>query len=414
MANRIVLNTISYHGKGAIENILPELTARGYKKAFVCSDPDLITFGVTAKVTSLLDAASFAYEVYGDIKPNPTVENVQSGVAAFTAAGADCIIAIGGGSAMDAGKIMWVLYEHPEVNFMDLAMRFMDIRKRVYTFPKMGEKAFFIAIPTSAGTGSEVTPFAVITDEKTGVKYPLADYELMPNMAIVDADVMMNAPKGLTSASGIDALTHDLEAIASMMATDYTDSLALKSIKMIFEYLPAAYDNGPNDANAREKMANAATMAGMAFANAFLGVCHSMAHKLGAFHHLPHGVANALMINEVLRFNAAEVPVKMGTFPQYDHPKTLRRYAEVAEYLGLKGKTDEEKLESLIKAIDDLKAKVGIKKTIKEYGIDEKNFLDRLDEMTEQAFDDQCTGANPRYPLMSEIKQMYLNAYYGK
>ena len=297
---------------------------------------------------------------------------------------------------------------------MDLAMRFMDIRKRVYTFPKMGEKAFFIAIPTSAGTGSEVTPFAVITDEKTGVKYPLADYELMPNMAIVDADVMMNAPKGLTSASGIDALTHDLEAIASMMATDYTDSLALKSIKMIFEYLPAAYDNGPNDAKAREKMANAATMAGMAFANAFLGVCHSMAHKLGAFHHLPHGVANALMINEVLRFNAAEVPVKMGTFPQYDHPKTLRRYAEVAEYLGLKGKTDEEKLESLIKAIDDLKAKVGIKKTIKEYGIDEKNFLDRLDEMTEQAFDDQCTGANPRYPLMSEIKQMYLNAYYGK
>ena len=326
----------------------------------------------------------------------------------------DCIIAIGGGSAMDAGKIMWVLYEHPEVNFMDLAMRFMDIRKRVYTFPKMGEKAFFIAIPTSAGTGSEVTPFAVITDEKTGVKYPLADYELMPNMAIVDADVMMNAPKGLTSASGIDALTHDLEAIASMMATDYTDSLALKSIKMIFEYLPAAYDNGPNDAMAREKMANAATMAGMAFANAFLGVCHSMAHKLGAFHHLPHGVANALMINEVLRFNAAEVPVKMGTFPQYDHPKTLRRYAEVAEYLGLKGKTDEEKLESLIKAIDDLKARVGIKKTIKDYGIDEKNFLDRLDEMTEQAFDDQCTGANPRYPLMSEIKQMYLNAYYGK
>ena len=277
----------------------------------------------------------------------------------------------------------------------------------------MGEKAYFIAVPTSAGTGSEVTPFAVITDEKTGVKYPLADYQLMPNMAIVDTDFHMTAPKGLTSASGIDAVTHDLEAFASMMATDYTDGLALKSIKTIFEYLPRAYDNGPNDIEAREKMANAATMAGMAFANAFLGVCHSMAHKLGAFHHLPHGIANALMIEEVLRFNASEKPVKMGTFPQYDHPHTLARYAEVADYLGLGGKNDSEKLENLIKAINDLKDRIGIKKTIKDYGIDEKDFLDRLDAMTEQAFDDQCTGANPRYPLMSEIKQMYLNAYYG-
>ena len=404
-----------YLKKGCLPVALDELkTVMGKKKAFIVTDTFLFNNGYTKPITDKLDEMGIIHQTFFNVAPDPTLACAIEGAAQMKAFQPDCIIAIGGGSAMDAGKIMWVLYEHPEVNFMDLAMRFMDIRKRVYTFPKMGEKAFFIAIPTSAGTGSEVTPFAVITDEKTGVKYPLADYELMPNMAIVDADVMMNAPKGLTSASGIDALTHDLEAIASMMATDYTDSLALKSIKMIFEYLPAAYDNGPNDANAREKMANAATMAGMAFANAFLGVCHSMAHKLGAFHHLPHGVANALMINEVLRFNAAEVPVKMGTFPQYDHPKTLRRYAEVAEYLGLKGKTDEEKLESLIKAIDDLKARVGIKKTIKDYGIDEKNFLDRLDEMTEQAFDDQCTGANPRYPLMSEIKQMYLNAYYGK
>ena len=309
---------------------------------------------------------------------------------------------------------MWVLYEHPDADFMDMAMRFVDIRKRIYGFPKMGEKAYFIAIPTSAGTGSEVTPFAVITDEKSGVKYPLADYELLPKMAIVDADMMMNAPKGLTSASGIDAVTHALEAYASVMATDYTDGLALRSLKMIFEYLPRAYDNGPNDPVAREKMANAATMAGMAFANAFLGVCHSMAHKLGAFHHLPHGIANALMIDYVLRFNASETPTKMGTFSQYDHPHTLARYAEVADSLGIKGKNDEEKLENLIKAIDELKKKIGIKDTIKDYGVDEKYFLDTLDNMVEQAFDDQCTGANPRYPLMSEIKEMYLKAYYGK
>jgi len=324
------------------------------------------------------------------------------------------IIALGGGSAMDAAKIMWVLYEHPDADFQDMAMRFVDIRKRVYTFPKMGEKAYFIAIPTSAGTGSEVTPFAVITDEKTGVKYPLADYELMPDMAIIDADLHMSAPKGLTSASGIDALTHALEAYASMLATDYTDSLALRAIRVIFDYLPRAYDNGPNDPEARERMANAATMAGMAFANAFLGVCHSMAHKLGAFHHLPHGVANALMIEHVLRFNASEQPVKMGTFPQYDHPHTLARYAEIADSLHLGGNTNEEKLENLISAIEALKAQVGIKKTIQDYGIDETDFLARLDDMVEQAFDDQCTGANPRYPLMSEIKQMYLDAYYGK
>ena len=305
------------------------------------------------------------------------------------------------------------MYEHPEVDFLDMAMRFMDIRKRVYTFPKMGEKAYFIAVPTSAGTGSEVTPFAVITDEKTGTKYPLADYELLPKMAIVDADMMMNAPKGLTSASGIDAVTHCLEAYASMMATEYTDGLAIESLKNIFKYLPRAYENGANDPEAREKMANAATMAGMAFANAFLGVCHSMAHKLGAYHHIPHGIANALMIDLVLRFNAAEVPAKMGTFPQYDHPHTLRRYAEVAEALGFGGSNDQESLDNLIREIDALKEKIGIKKTIREYGVDEQYFLEKLDEMSEQAFDDQCTGANPRLPLISEIKDMYLKAYYG-
>ena len=326
----------------------------------------------------------------------------------------DVIIALGGGSAMDAAKIMWVMYEHPEADFMDMAMRFIDIRKRVYTFPKMGEKAYFIAVPTSAGTGSEVTPFAVITDEKTGIKYPLADYELMPDMAIVDADMMMNMPKGLTSASGIDALTHALEAYASVMATEFTDGIALKAVQTIFDYLPRAYENGAADPKAREKMAHASCMAGMAFANAFLGVCHSMAHKLGAFHHIPHGIANALLICDVLRFNAAEAPAKMGTFPQYEFPHTLERYAEIADFLHLGGSTDEEKLEKLIDEIEKLKRKIGIKATIKDYGVDEKYFLETLDEMTEMAFDDQCTGANPRYPLMSEIKAMYLKAYYGK
>lgn len=404
-----------YIKKGCLPVALDELkNVMGKKKAFIVTDSFLYHNGYTKTITDKLDEMGIAHTTFFNVAPDPTLACAKEGTAAMRAFEPDCIIAVGGGSAMDAGKIMWVLYEHPEVDFMDLAMRFMDIRKRVYTFPKMGEKAYFIAVPTSAGTGSEVTPFAVITDEKSGVKYPLADYELMPDMAIVDADMMMNAPKGLTSASGIDAVTHNLEAYASMMATDYTDGLALRSLQMIFKYLPRAYDNGPNDPEAREKMANAATMAGMAFANAFLGVCHSMAHKLGAFHHLPHGVANALMIDEVLRFNAAEVPTKMGTFPQYDHPHTLARYAEVADALGIKGKNDAEKLDNLIAAIDELKAKVGIKKTIREYGIDEQDFLARLDEMTEQAFDDQCTGANPRYPLMSEIKQMYLNAYYGK
>ncbi len=404
-----------YIKKGCLPVALDELkTVMGKKKAFIVTDSFLYNNGYTKPITDKLDEMGIQHTTFFDVAPDPTLACAKEGAAQMKAFKPDCIIALGGGSAMDAGKIMWVMYEHPEVDFMDMAMRFMDIRKRVYTFPKMGEKAYFIAIPTSAGTGSEVTPFAVITDEKTGVKYPLADYELLPNMAIVDADFHMSAPKGLTAASGIDAVTHDLEAIAAMLATDYTDSLAMRSLKMIFEYLPRAYDDGPNDPEAREKMANAATMAGMAFANAFLGVCHSMAHKLGAFHHLPHGVANALMIDEVLRFNASETPRKMGTFPQYAYPHTLARYAEVADYLGIKGKNDKEKLNNLIKAIDELKAKVGIKPTIKDYVPDEKDFLDRLDDMVEQAFDDQCTGANPRYPLMSEIKQMYLNAYYGK
>lgn len=404
-----------YIKKGCLPVALDELkNVMGKKKAFIVTDSFLYNNGYTKPITDKLDEMGIQHTTFFDVAPDPTLACAKEGAAQMKAFKPDCIIALGGGSAMDAGKIMWVMYEHPEVDFLDMAMRFMDIRKRVYTFPKMGEKAYFIAIPTSAGTGSEVTPFAVITDEKTGVKYPLADYELLPNMAIIDADFHMSAPKGLTAASGIDAVTHDLEAIAAMLATDYTDSLAMRSLKMIFEYLPRAYDNGPNDPEAREKMANAATMAGMAFANAFLGVCHSMAHKLGAFHHLPHGVANALMIDEVLRFNASETPRKMGTFPQYGYPHTLARYAEVADYLGIKGKNDKEKLNNLIKAIDELKARVGIKSTIKDYVPDEKDFLDRLDEMVEQAFDDQCTGANPRYPLMSEIKQMYLNAYYGK
>ena len=404
-----------YIKKGCLPVALDELhSVIGKKKVFIVTDSFLYNNGYTRPITDKLDEMGIQHTTFFNVAPDPTLACAKEGVAQMNAFQPDCIIALGGGSAMDAGKIMWVLYEHPEVDFFDLAMRFMDIRKRVYTFPKMGEKAYFIAVPTSAGTGSEVTPFAVITDEKTGTKYPLADYQLMPNMAIVDADMMMNAPKGLTSASGIDAVTHNLEAIGSMMATEYTDGLAIESLKNIFEYLPRAYDNGPNDPEAREKMGNAATMAGMAFANAFLGLCHSMAHKLGAYHHLPHGVANALLISLILEYNAAEVPTKMGTFPQYDYPKTLHKYATVAEALGVGGKNDTESLKNLINKIEELKQRVGIKKTIKDYGIKEEDFLATLDEMVENAFDDQCTGANPRYPLMSEIKEIYLKAYYGE
>ena len=403
-----------YIKKGCLPVALEELKEiNPRKKAFIVTDRFLYDNGYTSPITEKLGEMGIAYTVFSEVEPDPTLKIAKKGAEQMTNFAPDVIIAVGGGSAMDAAKIMWVLYEHPDADFTDMAMRFSDIRKRIYTFPKMGEKAYFIAVPTSAGTGSEVTPFAVITDSDTGIKYPLADYELMPNMAIVDTDLQMSAPKGLTAASGIDAVSHALEAFASMLATDYTDSLALRSLKMMFEYLPRAYENGEGDPEAREKTANAATMAGMAFANAFLGVCHSTAHKLGSFHHLPHGIANALMLNEVIRFNSADSPAKMGTFPQYTYPHTKARYAEIADYLNLSGKTDDEKVESLITALDALKEKIGIKKAICDYVPDEEDFLNRLDSMTEQAFDDQCTGANPRYPLMSEIKQMYLNAYYG-
>ena len=404
-----------YFKKGCMPVALDELgNVLGKKKEFIVNDSFLYKNGYVKSIENKLDEMKIQHTCFYEVAPDPTLECAKAGTEAMRSFEPDVIIALGGGSAMDAAKIMWVMYEHPEADFLDMAMRFMDIRKRVYTFPKMGEKAYFVAIPTSSGTGSEVTPFAVITDEKTGVKYPLADYELLPNMAIIDADNMMTQPKGLTSASGIDALTHALEAYASIMATDYTDGLALKAMKNIFAYLPSAYENGENDPIAREKMADASTLAGMAFANAFLGVCHSMAHKLGAFHHLPHGVANALLITEVMRFNATDVPTKMGTFSQYQYPHALERYAECAHFLGICGKNDKETLELFIEKIENLKEKVGIKKTIQEYGIDEQYFLDTLDDMVEQAFDDQCTGANPRYPLMKEIKEMYLKAYYGK
>ena len=402
-----------YIKQGCLPVALEELARSGKKRAFIVTDSFLYKNGYTKPIEDKLHELGLKFTSFFDVEPDPTLASAKSGAKAMTDFAPDLIIALGGGSAMDAAKIMWVLYEHPEADFADMAMRFSDIRKRVYTFPKMGEKAYFAAIPTSAGTGSEVTPFAVITDEKTGVKYPLADYELLPDMAIIDTDFHMTAPKGLTAASGIDAVTHALEAYVSVMATDYTDGLAIQALKVIFEYLPIAYSDGTN-ALAREKMANAATMAGMAFANAFLGVCHSMAHKLGAYHHIAHGIANALLIDEVIRFNSAEAPAKMGTFPQYAYPHAQRRYAEIAEALGLKGRDDAQKVESLIKAIDELKEKIGIKPTIRDYAPDEKDFLDRLDDMVENAFDDQCTGANPRYPLMSEIKKMYLDAYYGR
>ena len=403
-----------YIKKGCLPVALEELKyVMDKKRVFIVTDTFLYENGYTKVITDKLEELGIEHTTFSNVAPDPSLGCAKEGAKLMSAFKPDCIIAIGGGSAMDAAKIMWVLYEHPEVDFLDMAMRFMDIRKRVYDFPKMGEKAYFICVPTSAGTGSEVTPFAVITDEATNIKYPLADYELLPKMAIVDANMMMNAPKGLTSASGIDALVHAIEAYVSMMHTEFTDGLALEAIKTIFEYLPRAYENGANDPEAREKMAHAATIAGMAFANAFLGICHSMGHKLGAFHHLPHGVTVSLVLNEVMRFNAEEVPTKMGTFPQYDHPQTLRRYAQIAEALGINGKNDNEKLERLLVMIDELKDKIGIKHTIKDYGIKEEDFLKTLDEMSEQAFDDQCTGANPRYPLISEIKDIYLKVYYG-
>lgn len=407
-----------YFKPGSLPVALEELAGENKRsKAFIVTDSFLYKNGYTRVLEEKLDALGINYQVFSEVAPDPTLACAKAGAEAMKHFEPDVIIAVGGGSAMDAAKIMWVLYEHPEVDFLDMAMRFMDIRKRVYTFPKMGEKAYFIAVPTTAGTGSEVTPFAVITDEQTGVKYPLADYQLLPKMAIVDANLMMDAPPSLTAASGIDAVSHALEAYASVMATDYTDSLAIRALQVLFTYLPQAYDAAVTKTpslRVREKVGNAATMAGMAFANAFLGVMHSMAHKLGAFHHIPHGVANALMMTEVLRFNASEAPAKMGTFPQYEYPHAKARYAEIAEALGIEGSNDDELFEGLVRKIDELKARIGIKPSIQGYVPDEEKFLATLDEMTEQAFDDQCTGANPRYPLMREIKQMYLNAYYGK
>ena len=402
-----------YFKKGCLPVALDELkNVYGKKKAFIVTDTFLYNNGYTKPITDKLDEMGITYDCFFEVAPDPTLQCAQKGLEKLTAFAPDTIIALGGGSAMDAAKIMWLMYEHPECNFEDLAMDFMDIRKRVYVFPKMGVKAMMVAIPTSSGTGSEVTPFAIITDATTGTKWPIADYELMPNMAIIDADYMMGQPKGLTSASGIDALTHALEAYASIMATDYTDGLALKAAKLIFDYLPSAYEKGADDPIAREKMANASTLAGLAFSNAFLGVCHSMAHKLGAYHHLPHGIANALLIEHVMRYNADPAPVKMGTFSQYPYPHAKERYCEMARFIGIQGKNDDEVFENFIKAIAELKAKVGIKRTIKEYGVTEEDFMATLDEMVENAFNDQCTGANPRYPLMKEIKEMYLKAYH--
>ena len=403
-----------YFKKGCMPVALDELgTVMGKKRCFIVTDSFLYKNGYTKAIEDKLDQMGIVHTCFSDVEPDPSLASAKAGAAAMRAFEPDCIIALGGGSAMDAGKVMWVLYENPDADFDDMAMDFMDIRKRIYTFPKMGKKAYFVAIPTSSGTGSEVTPFAIITDKETGIKWPLADYELMPNMAIVDTDNMMSAPKGLTCASGIDVMTHAIEAYVSVMASDYTDSLALKAIKLVFDYLPRAYRDG-NDVEARDHMANASCMAGMAFANAFLGVNHSLAHKLGAFHHIPHGIANALVLTDVMRYNSVEVPTKMGTFPQYQYPHTLARYAEIGRFVGLTGKNDQEVFEKLLEKLEELKKIIEIKPTIKDYGVDEKYFLDTLDEMTEQAFNDQCTGANPRYPLMAELKEIYLKAYYGK
>ena len=401
----------TYFKYGCLPVALQELADMGKKKAFIVTDRVLFDMGYTNKITDVLDANGIQYKIFSDVEPDPTLRCARAGAAEMTAFNPDVIISLGGGSAMDAAKIMWVMYEHPEVNFHDLAMTFMDIRKRIYKFPTMGEKAMMVSIATSAGTGSEVTPFAVITDEESGVKYPLADYELTPDMAIVDAELMMTSPKGLTACAGIDVLVHSIEAYVSIMASEYTNGLALEAIRLVFKYLPDAYNEGTTNIKAREKMAHASCMAGMAFSNAFLGINHSMAHKLGAFHHLPHGMANSLVMTEVIRFNSADAPVKQAAFAQYKYPNAAWRYAKIADHLGLGGNTIEEKVELLIKAIEELQAKVNMPKTIKEAGVTEEKFYATLDEMVEQAFDDQCTGANPRYPLMRELKEMYINAY---
>ncbi|WP_303188513.1 bifunctional acetaldehyde-CoA/alcohol dehydrogenase [uncultured Clostridium sp.] len=404
----------TYFKYGCLPVALAELGEMGKKKAFIVTDKVLFEMGYTNKVTEVLEAQGIQYKIFSDVEPDPTLRCARAGAAEMTNFQPDVIISLGGGSAMDAAKIMWVMYEHPEVNFHDLAMTFMDIRKRIYKFPTMGQKAMMVAIATSAGTGSEVTPFAVITDEETGVKYPLADYELTPDMAIVDAELMMTSPKGLTACAGIDVLVHAVEAYVSVMASEYTNGLALEAIRLVFKYLPDAYNEGTTNIKAREKMAHASCMAGMAFSNAFLGINHSMAHKLGAFHHLPHGMANSLVMKEVIKFNATDAPTKQAAFAQYKYPNAAWRYAKIADHLGLGGNTETEKVELLLKAIDELQNKVNMPKTIKDAGVSEVKFFETLDEMVEQAFDDQCTGANPRYPLMKELKEMYITSYYGE
>ncbi|MBR2299866.1 MAG: bifunctional acetaldehyde-CoA/alcohol dehydrogenase [Alphaproteobacteria bacterium] len=403
-----------YFKRGATDLALREF--EGKKRAFIVTDRFLFDSGAVRAITDVFEEIGVDFQIFFDVKPDPDLSTIEQALTMVKTYQPDLIVALGGGSPMDAAKVIWLMYEHPETNFEDVAMRFMDIRKRICQLPELGLKAKLVCIPTTSGTGSEVTPFAVITDDKTHLKYPLADYALTPSMAIVDANFVDGMPKGLTSAGGIDALVHALEAYVSCMATNYTNSLALEAIKQIFRYLPSAYKNGANDPKAREKMHNAATMAGMAFANAFLGLCHSMAHKLGAMYHIPHGIANALLICQIIRFNANDKPTKQAIFPQYKVPEAKKRYAQIAHvlYLGDEKTSEDERVNLLIDAVAKLKDEIEIPRSIKEYGIDEKTFMQNLDELVRLAYDDQCTGANPVYPLMSEIKQIYIDAFEGK
>lgn len=400
-----------YFKYGSLPIALGELKGLGKKRVFIVTDKVLHGLGYVDKITKILDKDGIAHKTFTDVQPDPTLQAARRGVEEIKSFEPDVIIGLGGGSAMDAAKIMQVLYEHPDIVFEDLAMRFVDIRKRVYNFPKLGEKTIMISIATSAGTGSEVTPFTIITDEESGVKYALADYELTPDMAVIDAELMMDMPRSLTAASGIDAVTHAMESYVSALATDYTDALALQALKIIFEYLPLAYNEGKTNVKAREKMANASTMAGMAFSNAFLGICHSLAHKMGSFHKVPHGVANGILINHVIKFNAVDDPRKQAAFSQYKYPDAKSRYAEIADHLRLGGKTEDQKVELLLKAIDDLKRKVDMPMTVSEFGVDKNQYFGSLEAMSNQAFDDQCTGANPRYPSIEELEQIYRDVY---
>ncbi len=401
-----------YFKSGCLPVALREL--EGKHRAFIITDKPLFNLGVAEKVTNVLDEIGVKHQIFFDVEPDPTLATVNKGLAEINNFNPDVIIAIGGGSPMDAAKVMWLMYEYPDTDFEGLATRFMDIRKRVYELAPLGAKAMMVAIPTTSGTGSEVTPFAVVTDDRTGIKYPLADYAITPNMAIVDPELVMNMPKKLTAYGGIDALTHALEAYVSVVASEFTNGLALEAIRLLLKYLPAAYKEGANNPKAREKVHYAATMAGMAFANAFLGICHSMAHKLGSTFHVPHGLANALMISHVIRYNATDLPFKQAIFPQYKYPNAKWRYARIADYLGLGGTTEDEKVEKLIEAIENLKKEVGIPLTIKEVlPSEEKAFYEQVEEMADRAFDDQCTGANPRYPLIRDLKELYTLAYRG-